>query len=101
MAMRADIEAFVTDAIARHSPPLEDEWPSIGSVGKDQMFDMNKDTRVELIDHRYEAKTFCRAFVACDVSANVFIQGQGRTMKVLVAAPNPMTSGRHLVRRTN
>ena len=84
---RADIEAFVADAIARHSPPLEEEWPSIESVGKHQMFDMNKVARVELIDHRNEAKTFGRAFVAWDVSANVSIQDHGRTMKVLVTAP--------------
>ncbi len=51
------------------------------------MFDMNKVTRVELIDHRNEAKTFGRAFVAWDVSANVSIQDHGRTMKVLVTAP--------------
>ena len=78
---RVEIEAFITDAIARHSPTSENEWPSIESVEKDQTFDMKKVTRVELIDHRNEAKTFGRAFAAWDVSANVSIQDQGRTMK--------------------
>ena len=81
---RAEIEAFVADAIARHSPAMEDEWPSIESVGDHHIIDTEKVTRVELIDHRNESKAFGRAFVAWDVSANMSIQDQGRTMKVFV-----------------
>lgn len=84
---QAEMEAFVINVIAGHLASLADEWPEIETVGQDQMFEMEKVTRVELIDHRHGSSTFGRAFVAWDVSTSVSIQDQGRTMKVLVNAP--------------
>ena len=84
---QAEMEAFVINVIAGHSASLADEWPAIETTGQDQMFDIEKVTRVELIDHRNGSSTFSRPFVAWDVSASVSIQDQGRTMKVLVSSP--------------
>jgi len=47
--------------------------------------DTKRVTRVELIDHRRGSETFGRAFVAWDVSADISIQDDGRTLKVFVS----------------
>jgi len=50
--------------------------------------DMTKVTRVELIDHRYGSPSFGRVFVAWDVSAELSLQDDGRTLKVFVRRPH-------------
>lgn len=48
------------------------------------MLDTSKVTRVELIDHRHDAASFGRVFVAYDCSVELSLQDGQRTLKVFV-----------------
>lgn len=86
---QTEIEEIVADAIARHVPPPVEKWLTIDSTESEQLVDLRKVNCLELLDLRNEPEASDRSFVATDVSVNVSVRDQGRTLKLLISEPTP------------